>query len=135
MGRPDMAIWKFTDLILKNKPINIFCNGILKRDFTYIDDIIKGIKNAIFYKRYSSKKKHILFNLGNNTPVTVNKTIGLIEKILNKKAKKIYLPMQPGDVKNTYADIDESRKELKFLPSTDLKVGLEKFINWFRSYK
>ena len=134
-GRPDMAIWKFTDSILKNKPINIFCKGILKRDFTYIDDIVTGIKNAIFYKPYSTKKKHILFNLGNNTPVTVNKTIRLIETILNKKAKKIYLPMQPGDVKNTYADIDESRKELKFLPSTDLKVGLEKFIDWFRSYK
>ena len=82
-----------------------------------------------------TKKNHILFNLGNNTPVTVNRTIRLIETILNKKAKKIYLPMQPGDVKNTYADIDESKKELNFLPSTDLKVGLERFINWFRSYK
>ena len=87
-GRPDMAIWKFTDSILKNNAINIFNKGTLERDFTYVDDIITGIKSALFYETNKRKNKHIIFNLGNNKPVTVNKTIKLIEKILNKKAKE-----------------------------------------------
>ncbi|MBF95833.1 MAG: hypothetical protein CMJ13_01235 [Pelagibacterales bacterium] len=134
-GRPDMAIWQFTDSIIKNKAINVYHKGILKRDFTYIDDIVIGIKNAIFLKKKPRRNNHTIFNLGNNKPISVNQTINLIESILNKKSKKKYLPMQLGDVKTTYADINKSKKELKFNPSTNMKEGLEKFIMWFKSYK
>ena len=133
-GRPDMAIWKFTDSILKNNAINIFNKGTLERDFTYVDDIITGIKSALFYETNKRKNKHIIFNLGNNKPVTVNKTIKLIEKILNKKAKRKYLPMQLGDVKKTFADIEKTKRELNYNPSIDLKTGLQSFINWYKSY-
>ncbi len=133
-GRPDMAIWKFTEAILKDEPITVFHKGTLKRDFTYIDDIVLGIKNALFYKINSNKKSHMIFNLGNNRPVTVNSTIKLLEKLLNKKAKKKYLPMQLGDVKKTYADIENSRKQLKYKPSTNLELGLKNFVSWFKSY-
>lgn len=133
-GRPDMAIWKFTDSILKNNAIKIFNNGNLKRDFTYIDDIITGIKSTLLYEINNRKNKHIIFNLGNNNPVTVNKTVKLIEKILNKKAKRKYLPMQLGDVKKTFADIELTKKELDYNPSIDLKTGLENFIYWYKSY-
>ena len=87
-GRPDMAIWQFTDSILKNKAINVFHKGILKRDFTYIDDIVLGIENALFYKINTRKKKHTIFNLGNNSPISVNDTIKLLESLLNKKLKR-----------------------------------------------
>jgi len=133
-GRPDMAIWQFTDLIMKNKAINVFHKGILKRDFTYIDDIVIGIKNALFYKINTRKKNHTIFNLGNNSPISVNDTIKLLENLLNKKAKKKYLPMQLGDVKTTFADINTSKEELDFNPSIKMKKGLENFIKWFKDY-
>ena len=133
-GRPDMAIWQFTDSILKNKAINVFHKGILKRDFTYIDDIVLGIENALFYKINTKKKKHTIFNLGNNSPISVNNTIKLLESLLNKKAKKKYLPMQLGDVKTTFADIEKSKLELDFNPSIKMKKGLENFIKWFKDY-
>ena len=133
-GRPDMAIWQFTDSIIKNKAINVFHKGILRRDFTYIDDIVLGIKNALFYKINTRKKKHTIFNLGNNSPISVNNTIKLLESLLNKKAKKKYLPMQLGDVKTTFADIEKSKLELDFNPSIKMKKGLEKFIEWFKDY-
>ena len=134
-GRPDMAIWNFTESILKDESIKVFGRGKVSRDFTYIDDIIKGILSAMNYKFHTGKGKHAIFNLGNNQPISVNQMISDLEKILGKKAKKIYLPMQPGDVKKTFADIDLSRKELKYDPSTELYQGLEKFVNWFKSYK
>jgi len=133
-GRPDMAIWKFTDSILKNKTISIFNKGNLKRDFTYIDDIVTGIKSTLLYEVNKKKKKHVIFNLGNNNPVTVNRTINLLEKLLNKKAKKKYLPMQLGDVKKTYADIEITKKKLHYNPQTNLKLGLKNFVNWYKDY-
>ena len=134
-GRPDMAIWQFTDAIIKNKPINVFHKGILKRDFTYIDDIIKGIRSSLFYNNNSKNSYHKLYNLGNNKPESVNKIVTIIEKLLNKKAKKRFLPMQLGDVKNTFADIKQSKKHLGFNPNTNIEKGLESFIAWFKSYK
>ena len=134
-GRPDMAIWQFTDAILRKKNINIFHKGILKRDFTYIDDIVKGIKSSLFYKNNSRISYHKIFNLGNNKPVSVNQVVAVLEKLLNKKAKKKFLPMQLGDVKNTYADIEQSKKHLRFSPTTKIENGLEKFVTWFREYK
>ena len=133
-GRPDMAIWQFTDAILKNKAINVFHKGILKRDFTYIDDIVKGIRSSLFLKKKTKSSCHKIFNLGNNKPVSVNKIILILEKILNKKAKKKYLPMQLGDVKNTFADIEKSKKILGFNPDTEIEKGLEKFVIWFKDY-
>ena len=133
-GRPDMAIWQFTDAISQNRPINLFHKGILKRDFTYVDDIVEGIKSAIFYKNKSKIAYHKIFNLGNNKPISVNKIVTLLEKLLNKKAKKKFMPMQLGDVKNTFANIDESKKYLGFNPSTKIEKGLESFVNWFKIY-
>ena len=134
-GRPDMAIWKFTDSILKGESIEVFNKGNLGRDFTFIDDIIKGIIGAIELISKQKKSKHFLFNLGNNTPVIVNNMITTLEQVLHKKAKKNFLPMQPGDVKQTYADIESSKKLLKYKPETDIKIGLVKFTNWFKEYK
>ncbi len=133
-GRPDMAIWKFTDAIIKNKTIDVYNRGVLKRDFTYIDDIVRGIRAALFLRKKLKLKKHTIYNLGNNKPVSVNKTISIIEKIIGKKAIKKFLPMQLGDVKNTFANINESRKDLCFNPSTNMHDGLKKFIDWFKDY-
>ena len=133
-GRPDMAIWQFTDAISRNKSINLFHKGILKRDFTYIDDIVEGIKSAIFFKSKSKTAYHKIFNLGNNKPISVNKIVTLLEKLLNKKAKKKFMPMQLGDVKNTFANIDESKKHLGFNPTTKIDEGLENFVNWYKVY-
>ncbi len=134
-GRPDMAIWKFTESILRGETIEVFNNGKLGRDFTFIDDITNGIIGAIELISKQKKPKHYIFNLGNNSPVSVTKMIALLEKILHKKSKKKFLPMQLGDVKQTYANIDESKKLLKYLPRTELKQGLIKFTSWFKEYK
>ena len=134
-GRPDMAIWNFTESILKNKPIKVFGKGKVSRDFTYIDDIIDGITAAINFKFRKTKGNHIIFNLGNNKSISVNKMINFLENILHKKSKKIYLPMQPGDVRKTFADITLSKKKLKYSPSTSIEEGLFKFIKWYKSYK
>ena len=133
-GRPDMAIWKFTEAISQNKPINLFHKGILKRDFTYIDDIVEGIKSALFYQNNAKTAYHKIYNLGNNKPVSVNKIVVLLEKLLKKKAKKKFMPMQLGDVKNTFADISLSNKHLNYSPITKIEKGLESFVTWFKNY-
>ena len=133
-GRPDMAIWKFTDAISQNKPINLFNKGVLKRDFTYIDDIIEGIRASLFYKNNSKTAYHKIYNLGNNKPISVNKIVKLLEKLLKKKAKKKFMPMQLGDVKNTFADISQSNKHLNYSPTTKIEKGLENFVIWFEKY-
>ena len=134
MGRPDMAIWKFTEAILKNRPIEVFNKGKLSRDFTYIDDIINGVEKAILLSQKPNFKKHELYNLGNNSPVALIKMINLLESIIGKKAKKKLLPMQLGDVKKTFADIEKSKKDLKFEPKVDLKQGLINFVDWYKKY-
>ena len=134
-GRPDMAIWMFTEAMLKGKKINVFNNGILSRDFTYIDDIVKGVTAALNYKFKGNKRSHYIFNLGNNKPLTVNKMISTLEEILSVKARKNLLPMQPGDVKKTYADIEDSRRHLGFKPSIAIREGLVKFTDWYKDYK
>ena len=130
-GRPDMATFIFTKNILNGKPINIFNYGKMKRDFTYVDDIISGIYGAINFKM---KKLHKVYNLGNSKPESLLEFIKTIEKNLNKKAKKNYLPLQPGDVPATFADISESTIDLKFLPKTEIKHGIPRFIEWFKKY-
>jgi len=130
-GRPDMATFIFTKNILNGKPINIFNYGKMKRDFTYVDDIISGIYGAINLKM---KKLHKVYNLGNSKPESLLEFIKIIEKNLNKKAKKNYLPLQPGDVPATFADISESIRDLKFLPKIKINNGIPRFIEWFKKY-
>ena len=130
-GRPDMATFIFTKNIINRKPINIFNYGKMKRDFTYVDDIISGIYGAINFKM---KKLHKIYNLGNSKSESLLEFIKIIEKNLNKKAKKNYLPLQPGDVPATFADISESTRDLKFLPKIEIKHGIPRFIEWFKKY-
>ena len=128
-GRPDMALFLFTDAILHNKPINVYNYGRMKRDFTYIDDIIDGTIAAL-----QNPASYEIFNLGNSNAVALLDFIGVVEKELGRKAEKILLPMQPGDVAETRADIGKSREKLGFSPRTPLEAGIREFIEWYRSY-
>lgn len=128
-GRPDMAAFLFTDAILNNKPIKVFNHGKMKRDFTYIDDIVAGVIAAL-EKSYAYE----ILNLGNNNPIELAYFIELIEKELNKKAEKNLLPLQPGDVPETYADIKSSQEKLNFKPTTSIEQGIKKFIDWYKEY-
>jgi UDP-glucuronate 4-epimerase len=128
-GRPDMAYYIFTKKILNGEPISVFNNGNMKRDFTFIDDIILGTKAAI-EKNYSFE----IFNLGNNKSVNLLDFIKTIENKLNKKAIINFQPMQSGDVKETYADISESEEKLGFKPKISIDEGIPKFIKWYKSY-
>jgi len=136
-GRPDMAYFSFTKNIINGKPINIFNNGNLFRDFTYIDDVVKAITGIALKDLSKIMKKHhnyLILNVGNNKPVKLDNFVKLIEKFLGKKAKKNLLPMQPGDVDTTYADISKIYDLLTFKPRTSIKKGLKEFINWYRDY-
>ncbi len=146
-GRPDMALFKFTKNIIENKPIEVYNFGNMKRDFTYIDDIIEGVYRVMLKiakpnnkwkgenpDPASSKAPYRLFNIGNNTPVELNYFIELIEKNLGKKAEKNLLPMQKGDVEETYADIDALKDYVGFKPSTPIEEGIKKFIKWYKGY-
>lgn len=128
-GRPDMALYKFALQICKNEPIQIFNHGKMKRDFTYIDDIIKGTIAAI-----DLGAPYEIFNLGNHKPVELLDTIELLEKHLGKKAIRHMLPMQPGEVLETFADIEKSQKLLNFQPSTPIEEGIIRFTEWFKDY-
>jgi len=134
-GRPDMAYFSFTKNILEGKEINIFNNGDLMRDFTYIDDIVSGITKLLDAVRDTPEKfGYNIYNLGNNQPVKLMDFIVTLEDLLNKKAVKKYLPMQPGDVLSTYADISTSARDFNYLPSVTIKEGLSKFIDWYKMY-
>ncbi len=127
-GRPDMATWIFTEKVLNDQPVPVFNNGKMKRDFTFVDDIINGVINALFYDGLS---QYELFNLGNHKCENLLDMIGVIEKALNKKAKINNMPMQSGDVLETYADISCARKKLDFSPKTSIADGIPKFCNWY----
>jgi UDP-glucuronate 4-epimerase len=128
-GRPDMALFLFTDAILNDRPIDVYNHGRMKRDFTYIDDIIEGTIAAL-EKPFSFE----IFNLGNADPVALLDFIAAIEEGLGKKAQKNMMPIQPGDVPATAADIEKSRTLLGFNPKTSLKQGINKFLAWYRAY-
>ncbi len=132
-GRPDMATFIFTKKILENKKIDIFNYGKMKRDFTYIDDIVSGVEGAVNYK-INKKSLHNIYNLGNSNSENLLDFIGLIEKNLGIKSKRNFLPLQAGDVPETFADIEKSKKDLKFFPLTKIKDGLPKFIEWYKNY-
>ncbi len=127
--RPDMAINIFANKISNNKPIEVYNNGKMKRDFTYIDDIIDGTISAL-KENYSCE----IFNLGNNKSENLMDVVALIEKGLNKKAIINFHPIQPGDVKETFADINHSKEKLNFQPSTNIDKGIALFIDWFKEY-
>lgn len=128
-GRPDMAYYKFTGDILNGQPIDVFNGGHHQRDFTYIDDIVAGIVSAL-----DNCFGYEIFNLGNNSPVELEYFISIIENKLNKKATKNYLPLQRGDVEETYANIDKAKKVLGYQPQVGIEEGLEKFLMWYKKY-
>ncbi|RTZ99687.1 MAG: capsular biosynthesis protein CpsI [Deltaproteobacteria bacterium] len=146
-GRPDMALFLFTKAILDDQPIKVFNEGKMQRDFTYIDDIVEGVIR-IMGKRPepnpdwtgdhpdpgTSYAPYRIYNIGNNQPVSLTEFIGAIEKALGKKAKRELLPMQPGDVPATFADIDDLIKDVGFKPATPLEEGIAQFIQWYREY-
>ena len=146
-GRPDMAALLFTKAIMEDKPIDVYNNGNMRRDFTYIDDIVEGMYKLITKipspeKNWngsnpdpsSSFAPYKLYNIGNNQPVELLKFIEIIEKNLGKRATKNFMPMQPGDVQETYADVDDLINAVDFRPSTSIEDGIEKFVKWFNDY-
>lgn len=124
-----MALFKFTKSILENQPIKVFNNGEMKRDFTYIDDIVSGFVMAL-----KNKYDFEIFNLGNGKPVNLLKFVEIIEDFLGKKARKIMYPMQKGDVTETWANTDKAKKLLGYEPETSIKEGVSKFIDWYKAY-
>jgi UDP-glucuronate 4-epimerase len=134
-GRPDMAYWSFTRDIEQGNTIRVFNNGDMLRDFTYIDDIVSGI-TAIMEKGHVRELDvpHFIYNIGNNNPEKLEDFIAILEKLLGKKAIRENLPMQPGDVPATYADISAISQDYGFKPTTDLKTGLENYVSWYRGY-
>lgn len=132
-GRPDMAAWIFAKKILAGQPIEVFNNGEMHRDFTYIDDIIQGVLAALDHVP-DTKVPERVFNLGNHRVEKLTDFVGLLEESLGMKAEIIFKPMQMGDVKETFADIEASRQVLGFEPTTSIKDGIPKFIEWYRAY-
>ncbi len=146
-GRPDMAYFLFTKAIAEGRPIDVFNYGKMKRDFTYIDDVVEGMVRVL--KRIpqpdpawddmdpdpsSSAAPYRIYNIGNNQPVELLRFIEIIEECLGKKAKKNFLPLQPGDVLATYADVDELARDAGFTPSTPIEEGIRRFVEWYRWY-
>jgi len=157
-GRPDMAMWKFTEAILAGKPIDVYNRGEMWRDFTYIDDIVEGVVRVAEdtlpwgvgsgvrgVSRKDAKRNtpnaigpgtaYRIYNIGNNRPEKLTELISVLEKALGKKARKRLLPLQPGDVPKTYADIAALEREYGFKPSTTLKEGVEYFVEWYLGYR
>ena len=146
-GRPDMALFKFTKAILDEKPIDVFNHGKHTRDFTYIDDIVKGVTKTLdtpatinvdwksdLPDPASSKAPWRIYNIGNSKPVQLMSYIDALEKALGKKAKINLLPLQPGDVPDTYANVDSLKEKFNFKPSTSVIDGVASFIKWYKDY-
>ncbi len=146
-GRPDMALYIFTKAILENKPIQVFNNGEMMRDFTYIDDIVEGVIKVMNLppqpdetwklgsgKISASSAPYKIYNIGNNAPVKLTDFIKAIENEIGKKAIYNMLPLQPGDVPSTYADVSDFMKDTGFKPATGIAFGVKKFIEWYKDY-
>ena len=136
MGRPDMAYFSFSQKIMHGETIKIFNNGDMMRDFTYVEDIVTGIMNMLNNPPADNGKgaHYKIYNIGNNSPEKLMYFVEILEKELGKTAQKEFLPMQPGDVYQTYADVSELTKDFGFKPSTSLQEGLAEFVKWFRVY-
>lgn len=132
-GRPDMAMFLFTDAIINKKPLKVFNNGDLSRDFTYIDDIIAGVVNTLLEDSKDSSL-YKLYNIGNSTPIKLMDFIQAIESKLGVQAQKQMLPMQAGDVNQTWADVSKLQSDYDYKPQTSINAGVEAFINWYKSY-
>jgi UDP-glucuronate 4-epimerase len=144
-GRPDMAMWMFTKAILAGKPIDVFNHGKMKRDFTFVDDIVEGVirTNDTIPTAQAlptgaddalTAAPYRVYNIGNNQPVELMHLIETLEAALGIKAEKTMLPMQPGDVPATYADIAALQRDVGFSPSTPIEAGVKKFVDWYKSY-
>jgi UDP-glucuronate 4-epimerase len=146
-GRPDMALFLFTKAILEDKPIKVFNYGRMERDFTYIDDIVEGVFRVSIRvpgsdphwdgdnpNSATSYAPYRLYNIGNNNPVELMRFIEVLEGYLGRKAKKNLLPIQPGDVAATYADVDDLIADVGFKPDTSIEVGIERFVRWYKEY-
>ncbi|MBN1990154.1 MAG: NAD-dependent epimerase [Bacteroidales bacterium] len=146
-GRPDMALFLFTKAIIEGKPIDVFNNGEMRRDFTYIDDIVEGIVRVIDNPPVGntawsgmhpdpscSKAPYKVFNIGNSSPVRLMDFIESIEKVLGKTAQKNFLPLQAGDVPATWADVEDLVEDLGYKPNTSINVGVERFVMWYKTY-
>ncbi|MBA6153424.1 NAD-dependent epimerase [Gelidibacter maritimus] len=132
-GRPDMAMFLFTDAIINNKPVKVFNNGDLSRDFTYIDDIVAGVLTTLLDPSENTSK-YKLYNIGNSQPVQLLDYIEAIEKALDKSAIKEMMPMQPGDVKQTYANVSLLKKDFNYEPNTEVAEGIAAFVAWYRGF-
>jgi UDP-glucuronate 4-epimerase len=152
-GRPDMAMWKFTEAILAGKPIEVYNRGEMWRDFTYIDDIVEGVvrlaedlapgvspgvtrgpAECTIRATGAASPLYRIYNIGNNRPEKLSDLIAILEQALGKKARKRLLPLQPGDVPRTYADIAALERDYGFRPSTPLREGVRRFVEWYREY-
>jgi len=146
-GRPDMALFLFTKAILEDRPIDVYNEGRMQRDFTYIDDIVEGVfrvtgripkPNAAWRSESpdpaTSFAPYRIYNIGNNRPVELLEFINILERLLGKKARKNLLPIQPGDVPATFADIDDLMKDVSFKPATSVEEGMRRFVEWYRVY-
>lgn len=142
-GRPDMAYFKFTQAIATGQPINVYNFGEMQRDFTYVDDVIEGIVRLLPRAPQvgtdpnaepAANVPHKLYNIGNHQPVSLLRFIEVIEAAMGKTAQKNFLPMQPGDVPITYADVDDLMRDVGFQPSTSIEEGIGRFVQWYRSY-
>jgi UDP-glucuronate 4-epimerase len=144
LGRPDMAYYTFTKDIIEGNPIKVYNNGNMRRDFTYIDDIVEGIVKLLNLQPEPDPNRDLdpstshapykIYNIGNNSPVRLMDFIQTLENLIGKKAKMEFLPMQPGDVKETYADITDLQKAAGFSPATPLEIGLSQFVDWYKKY-
>ena len=146
-GRPDMAYFSFTNDILNDKPIKVFNHGKMERDFTYIDDIVEGIYKLLPLAPKSNPEwdetednlsesfaPYKVYNIGNNQPVQLEKFISVLEDKIGKKAERVYMEMQPGDIVRTYADTSDLEKAIGFKPSTSIEDGLQKFVDWYKEF-
>ncbi len=146
-GRPDMALFLFTKAILEGRPIDVFNEGRMRRDFTYIDDIVEGVVRVVDRVATpnpawsgdapdpgTSAAPYRLYNIGNNNPVELLRLIELLEQALGRAAQKRMLPMQPGDVPATYADVDDLMRDVGFRPATSIEEGVRRFVAWYRSF-
>ena len=134
-GRPDMAAYIFTKAILAGEPIQVFNNGDMRRDFTYIDDIVSGLVGCVDRPPQTNLgAPHRIYNIGNHCSEKLMDFIAILEKACDRKAVIKFEPIQPGDVKDTYADIEATTRDFGFRPTTPIEVGLPKFVHWYRSY-
>ena len=146
-GRPDMAMWIFTKAIDAGKPIKLFNHGNMKRDFTYVDDVVQAVARLIDRPAQGdptwssdapdpsrSSAPWRIYNIGNNRPVDVLEVVKILEQAIGKKAIRELLPMQPGDVPATFADVDDLMREVGFKPSTPIAEGIAQFVTWYKQY-